>query len=80
MSLNMKLQSSAAKNQARNIELEIRKIEARESKELLAIVQVRRVSETYNISLQLLPFSPTCPKFTWRRIAMLPIATCSSNA
>ena len=41
MSLNMKLQSSAAKNQARNIELEIRKIEARESKELLAIVQVR---------------------------------------
>lgn len=41
MSLNMKLQSSAAKNQARNIELEIRKIEARESKELLSIVQVQ---------------------------------------
>ncbi|KAJ3570761.1 hypothetical protein NP233_g4188 [Leucocoprinus birnbaumii] len=39
ISLNMKLQSSAAKNLARNIDLEIKKLEARESKELLAIVQ-----------------------------------------
>ncbi|KAL0563459.1 hypothetical protein V5O48_018608 [Marasmius crinis-equi] len=39
MSLNLKLQSSASKNQARNIELEIRKIEARERGDLLAIVQ-----------------------------------------
>ncbi|KAF9447534.1 hypothetical protein P691DRAFT_706592 [Macrolepiota fuliginosa MF-IS2] len=39
ISLNMKLQSTAAKNQARNIDLEIKKLEARESKELLAIVQ-----------------------------------------
>ncbi|KAK1224892.1 hypothetical protein PQX77_012169 [Marasmius sp. AFHP31] len=39
MSLNLKLQSSASKNQARNIELEIRKIEARERGELLSIVQ-----------------------------------------
>ncbi|KAH7920934.1 hypothetical protein BV22DRAFT_1097308 [Leucogyrophana mollusca] len=39
MSLNLKLQSSASKNQAKNIELEIRKLEARESRELLNIVQ-----------------------------------------
>ncbi|TDL26403.1 dynactin [Rickenella mellea] len=39
MSLNLKLQSSASKNQARNIELELRKLDARESKELLGIVQ-----------------------------------------
>lgn len=41
MSLNLKLQSSAAKNQARAIELELKKIEAREANELLSIVQVR---------------------------------------
>ena len=40
MSLNMKLQSSASKNQAKHIELEIKRLEARESKELLEIVQV----------------------------------------
>ena len=40
MSLNLKLQSSASKNQARTVELEIRKLEAKESKELLGIVQV----------------------------------------
>ncbi|THU86256.1 dynactin [Dendrothele bispora CBS 962.96] len=39
MYLNLKLQSSASKNQARNIEYEIRKIEARERGELLGIVQ-----------------------------------------
>lgn len=43
MSLNLKLQSSAAKNQARNIDLELRRIEAREAKELLSIIQVRSV-------------------------------------
>jgi dynactin 1 len=42
MSLNLKLQSSASKNQAKNIELEIKKLEARETRELLGIVQVRR--------------------------------------
>ncbi len=40
MSLNLKLQSSATRNQSRAIELELRRIEAKESKELLAIVQV----------------------------------------
>ncbi|EMD32620.1 hypothetical protein CERSUDRAFT_161581 [Gelatoporia subvermispora B] len=39
MSLNIKLQSSASKNQARHIDLEVKKIEAREARELLAIVQ-----------------------------------------
>ncbi|KAF7307559.1 CAP-Gly domain-containing protein [Mycena indigotica] len=39
MSLNLKLQSSASKNQARNIELELRKIDAREGRELLNIIQ-----------------------------------------
>ncbi|THH01217.1 hypothetical protein EW026_g1444 [Hermanssonia centrifuga] len=39
MSLNLKLQSSATRNQSRAIELELRRIEAKESKELLAIVQ-----------------------------------------
>ncbi|KAH9948209.1 dynactin [Amylocystis lapponica] len=39
MSLNLKLQSSASKNQARNIDLEIKRIEAREARELLNIVQ-----------------------------------------
>ncbi|OAX37534.1 hypothetical protein K503DRAFT_850414 [Rhizopogon vinicolor AM-OR11-026] len=39
MSLNLKLQSSAAKNQARAVELEIKKLEARERGELLGIVQ-----------------------------------------
>lgn len=39
MSLNMKLQSSASKNQARNIELELFKIQAREGRELYEIVK-----------------------------------------
>ena len=40
MSLNLKLQSTASKNQARMIELEVKKQEAREARELLSIVQV----------------------------------------
>ncbi|GJJ08433.1 hypothetical protein Clacol_002649 [Clathrus columnatus] len=39
MSMNIKLQSSMSKNQARNIDLELRKIEAREARELLSIIQ-----------------------------------------
>ncbi|KAF8079158.1 dynactin [Lyophyllum atratum] len=39
MSLNLKLQSSASKNLAKNIDLEIRSLEARETRELLSIVQ-----------------------------------------
>ncbi|KAK7063669.1 CAP-Gly domain-containing protein [Favolaschia claudopus] len=39
MSLNLKLQSSASKNQARAIELELQRMDARENRELLKIVQ-----------------------------------------
>ncbi|KAF9055788.1 dynein associated protein-domain-containing protein [Panaeolus papilionaceus] len=39
MSLNLKLQSSAQKNLARTIDLEVRSLEAKEAKELLAIIQ-----------------------------------------
>ncbi|KAG6380679.1 dynein associated protein-domain-containing protein [Boletus reticuloceps] len=39
MSLNLKLQSTAAKNQAKTVELEVRKLEAKECKEVLGIVQ-----------------------------------------
>ncbi|KAI0756147.1 dynactin [Daedaleopsis nitida] len=39
MSLNLKLQSAASKNQARHIDLEVKKIEAREARELLNIIQ-----------------------------------------
>lgn len=47
MSLNLKLQSSALKNQAKNIDLEIRGLEAREARELLGIVQVFIYCDTY---------------------------------
>lgn len=40
MSLNLKLQSSAAKNQAKIVDLEVRKLEAKESREMLGIMQV----------------------------------------
>ncbi|KAF9488647.1 dynactin [Pleurotus eryngii] len=39
IAMNLKLQSSASKNQARLLEVELGKLEAREAKELLAIVQ-----------------------------------------
>lgn len=40
MSLNLKLQSAATRSQARNIDHELKRIEANESKEMLDIVQV----------------------------------------
>ncbi|TFY71856.1 hypothetical protein EVG20_g1162 [Dentipellis fragilis] len=39
MSMNLKLQSTASKNQAKNIDLEVKRIEAKEARELLSIVQ-----------------------------------------
>ena len=42
MSLNLKLQSTATRNQARNIEHELKRVEANETKEWLNIVQVMR--------------------------------------
>lgn len=46
LSLNLKLQSTASKNHAKQIELEVKTIEAREVKELLAIIQVSAKSTT----------------------------------
>jgi hypothetical protein len=58
MSLNLKLQSSVQKNQARTIDLEVKSIEAKECKELLSIVQVRHFTlvhdRFYNHSLAIL--------------------------
>ncbi|KAJ3503186.1 hypothetical protein NLJ89_g8547 [Agrocybe chaxingu] len=39
MSLNMRLQSSAQKHQARTIDLEVKSLEAKEARELLSIIQ-----------------------------------------
>lgn len=80
MSLNMKLQSSVAKNQARNIDMELRKIEAREAKELLSIIQVRLLL-VHDIFLVLLNYLPslTCLKFILSPIPMPRTAICSSR-
>jgi len=40
MSLNLKLQSAASRTQARNIDHELKRFEANESREMLDIVQV----------------------------------------
>ena len=57
MSLNLKLQSSAMKNLARNIDLELKSLEARESKELLSIVQVCVLSFRFFFELSLILIS-----------------------
>lgn len=41
MSLNMRLQSSALKSQVKNIDFEVRQLEAAQAKEMLVISQVR---------------------------------------
>lgn len=48
MSLNLKLQSTASKNQARTIDFELTKLEARERIELLGIVRVRGCLTAYS--------------------------------
>ena len=60
MSLNLKLQSSAAKNQARLIEHELVKIQARESKELYEIVKVSFI-KLFECDLRLIIFPPAVP-------------------
>ena len=79
MSLNLKLQSSAAKNQARNIDLELRKIEAREAKELLSIIQVRRVCMIPRKEFVNFLHSLIYLKFTLSPIPMLHIVIYSSR-
>lgn len=51
MSLNLKLQSAATRSQARNIDHELKRIEAIESKEMLDIVQVMSLIVHVHISL-----------------------------
>lgn len=72
MSLNLKLQSSASKNHAKAIELELRRIEAKETREMLDIVQVwGNAHARYESSMLIVAYSPTCPRFisrqTWTR-------------
>jgi hypothetical protein len=62
MSLNLKLQSTASKNQAKNIELEIKKLEARETRELLGIVQVDQISSHGGFQANTL-ISLICPNY-----------------
>jgi len=54
MSLNLKLQSSAQKHQARTIDLEVKSLEAKECRELLDIVQVTLPSDKH-LGTQSLP-------------------------
>jgi len=62
MSLNLKLQSAATRNQARNIDHELKRIEANESKEMLNIVQVMsidiRVYASLTANRELQPYLP----------------------
>lgn len=81
--MNLKLQSSAAKNQAKNIELEIKKLEARETRELLGIVQVESslfLSEPFLMFLDYFSSrSHICPSFMLNQIVTLLVVTCSSS-
>jgi hypothetical protein len=43
LTLNMKLQSTATKNQAKTIDLEIKRLDAAQAREMLSIVQVRLI-------------------------------------
>jgi dynactin 1 len=62
MSLNLKLQSAATRNQARNIDHELKRIEANESREMLNIVQVMsigiRVHASLTVNCELQPYLP----------------------
>ena len=62
MSLNLKLQSAATRSQARNIDHELKRIEANESKEMLEIVQVMslivQVHNPLSITRVLQPYLP----------------------
>lgn len=47
LALNMKLQSNTTKNQAKAIDLEIKRLDAAQARELLAIVQVRLLTSVF---------------------------------
>lgn len=61
LSLNLRLQSTASKNHAKQIELEVKTIEAREVKELLTIIQVIHPIRYHSALLNTLAaISPRC--------------------
>jgi Dynein associated protein len=71
MSMNFKLQSAASRNQARNIDHELKRIEANELKEMLDIVQVRFLSvQVHDCCLQTAYDSCICLKFTLKLTSM----------
>lgn len=76
--MNLKLQSSVSKNQAKNIDLELRKIEAREARELLGIVQVR-VNRCRCFPDTQARNSHICPKYMLRQTATRQVATSFSK-
>ena len=80
MSLNLKLQSSASKNQARSIDLELAKWEAKEHKEMLEIIQVSLLFALNSNSRWLTQqHSHICRK-SMSTPTMTPLGvTCSSN-
>jgi len=79
MSLNLKLQSNVSKNQAKNIELEIKKLEARETRELLSIVQVLSPALMLCQFLIAVTFSLIYLNFTSNPTVTLPVVTFSCN-
>ena len=82
MSLNLKLQSTASKNQARHIDLEVKRIEAREARELLNIVQVRSLLSyiSRNRAQPSYRNSRICLRSMLSRTWTRRTATCSSSA
>jgi dynactin 1 len=81
MSLNLKLQSNVSKNQARNIELEIKKLEAKETRELLNIVQVYLLDRRLGFSTCLIAdaFSRIYPNSMLKVTVTPPVVTFSCN-
>ena len=79
LSLNLKLQSTASKNHAKQIELEVKTIESREVKELLTIIQVIPSGPQGYVCLAELTHSHISPMCTRKAIAMQRVATCSSS-
>jgi hypothetical protein len=81
LSLNLRLQSTASKNHAKQIELEVKTIEAREIKELLAIIQVNLPGhhKTTDI-LKTCSHSHISPTCTRKATTTQRAATCSSSA
>lgn len=85
LNLNMKLKTSVLKSQVKAIDLELRKLEARQASEHLAMVKVsRRISlNVFNtvadVRYNSMPCSLTCCRHSSNRIRTLSILYSSSN-